>query len=35
LYVGLRGLDDAALIGDFVMLSSKVENDPKRDFVTD
>jgi hypothetical protein len=34
-YRKLWGLEDAPLIGDFVMLSSNVENNPKRDFVTD
>ena len=29
------GLDDASLIGDFAMLPSNVQNDPKRDSVTD
>jgi len=34
-YWKLWGLEDASLIGNFAMLSSNVENNPKRDFVTD
>ena len=34
-YWKLWGLEDASLIGDFVMLSSNAEKNPKRDFVTD
>lgn len=34
-YWKLWGLEDASLIGDFAMLSSNVENNPKRDFLTD
>jgi hypothetical protein len=33
-YWKLWGLEDISLIGDFVMLSSNVENNPKRDSVT-
>jgi len=33
-YWELWELEDVSLIGDFVMLSSNVENNPKRDFVT-
>jgi hypothetical protein len=34
-YWKLWGLEDAFLIGDFSLLSSNVENNPKRDFMTD
>jgi hypothetical protein len=34
-YWELWGLDDAPFLGNFDMLSSNVENNPKRDFVTD
>ena len=34
-YWKLWGLEDASLIGDFAMLSSNVENNPKRNFLTD
>ena len=34
-YWKLWGLEDASLIGNFAMLSSNVENNPKRDFLTD
>jgi hypothetical protein len=33
-YWKLWGVDDASLIGVFIMLPSNVENNPKRDFVT-
>jgi hypothetical protein len=34
-YCKYWGLDDASLIGEFYMLSSNVENNPKRDFLAD